>query len=314
MSFLVPTIRVGIVIALCGCGAFADSPSNRRTSTAWFHDNKASDAQPSSENKSANLPLAQLGMLLAMLPDRNAGLPSHPQASVVRRPDISVVPQNRSEESALPPLGAIVPNSTARDGDALPTPEPFNLPATAIQVGDVPARWAELRSRVLADEKVLASCNTNDGVCPPAARRFLSIVELGRKREGRAQLGWVNRAVNLSIRPMSDWAQYGYAQFWASPLQTLSSEAGDCKDYAIVKYVALRKLGIPTDDLRLVIVRDSVRQAEHEVVAVRHQNSWLILDNLTMSILDARQVAHYDPLFVMDHRGVRAFSSVVAHR
>ncbi len=113
---------------------------------------------------------------------------------------------------------------------------------------------------------------------------------------------------------MSDWAQYGYAQFWASPLQTLSSGAGDCKDYAIVKYAALRELGIAPSDLRLVIVRDDVRQAEHEILAVRYEQNWLILDNLTMAMLDAEQIRHYYPLFVMDYRGARAFTATVARR
>ena len=113
---------------------------------------------------------------------------------------------------------------------------------------------------------------------------------------------------------MSDWAQYGYAQFWASPLQTLSSEAGDCKDYAIVKYAALRELGIAPGDLRLVIVRDNLRQAEHEVLAVRDGPKWLILDNLTMAMLDAEQIRHYSPLFVMDYHGARAFTAMVARR
>ena len=113
---------------------------------------------------------------------------------------------------------------------------------------------------------------------------------------------------------MSDWAQYGYAQFWATPLQTLNSGAGDCKDYAIVKYAALRELGIAPGDLRLVIVRDDVRQAEHEVLAVRDGQQWLILDNLTMAMLDAEQIRHYYPLFVMDYRGARAFTATVARR
>ena len=127
-------------------------------------------------------------------------------------------------------------------------------------------------------------------------------------------MGWINRAINLSIMPMSDWAQYGYAQFWATPLQTLNSGAGDCKDYAIVKYAALRELGISPGDLRLVIVRDDVRQAEHEVLAVRDGQQWLILDNLTMAMLDAEQIRHYYPLFVMDYRGARAFTATVARR
>lgn len=295
-----------MVIALCCGGAFADTNASQLATAVWSYGSKASVARQTSENTLENL-TPGLGMLTSKLPDHGAESWSHSEAKVTKRSD-------ENELADFPQPDSIVPNLIPRDEDVLATSEPFNLPAQAIQTGDVQARWTELRSRVLADERILANCTTADGSCPPAAQRLLSIVEIGRKREGRAQLGGVNRAVNLSIRPMSDWVQYGYAQFWASPLQTLSSGAGDCKDYAIVKYAALRKLGISADDLRLVIVRDSVRQVEHEIVAVRHGKHWLILDNLTMSILDAEQVGHYYPLFVMDHRGVRAFTSVVAHR
>ena len=86
-------------------------------------------------------------------------------------------------------------------------------------------------------------------------------------------------------------------------LQTLASEAGDCEDYAIVKYVALRELGILPDDLRLIIVQDDKRETGHAVVAVRYEQRWLILDNRTMSILDAEDVHYYRPLFALDQQG-----------
>ncbi|MGB2648400.1 MAG: transglutaminase-like cysteine peptidase [Pseudolabrys sp.] len=97
---------------------------------------------------------------------------------------------------------------------------------------------------------------------------ILSIVDLGAQCEGRVRLGWINRAVNMTVRPVSDWVQYGYGDFWASPLQTLGSGAGDCQDYAIVKYVALRGLRIPADDLRLIVVQDEKRETGHAAVAV----------------------------------------------
>ena len=99
----------------------------------------------------------------------------------------------------------------------------------------------------------------------------------------------------MAIRPTSDWAQYGYPDFSVSPLQTLGSGAGDCEDYAIVKYVALRELGVVPDDLRLVIVQDGKREIGHAVVAVRYEQRWLILDNRTMAILDVDEVREYPP-------------------
>jgi len=55
------------------------------------------------------------------------------------------------------------------------------------------------------------------------------------------------------------------------PLQTLGSGAGDCEDYAIVKYVVLRELGITADDPHLIVVQDKKRETGHAVVAVRHE-------------------------------------------
>jgi predicted transglutaminase-like cysteine proteinase len=314
VSFFVPIGRVFILIAICCSGAFADTHPSQVFSAAGLRGSKVSDAQPMPENKLENSAPSQLSMLTPKLPDRGVGSPLSPERHVNNTPDIQFIPHSKPEDLALPQLGSFTPNMTERDDGALSMAEPFNLPAIAAQQGEVPARWAELQSRMLADEKALAACGTVNGSCPKAAQRLLSIVELGRKREGRARLGWINRAVNLSIKPMSDWTQYGYAQFWASPFQTLGSGAGDCKDYAIVKYAALRQLGIAPSDLRLVIVRDGLRQAEHEILAVRYEQNWLILDNLTMAMLNAEQIRHYYPLFVMDYRGARAFTATVAHR
>jgi predicted transglutaminase-like cysteine proteinase len=95
----------------------------------------------------------------------------------------------------------------------------------------------------------------------------------------KVALGWteINRAVNFSIRPVSDWAQYGVADFWSAPLATLGAGAGDCEDYAVLKYVALREAGIAPDDLRFLIVYYPRRGPNHVVVAVHLGEEWLIL-------------------------------------
>ena len=117
-------------------------------------------------------------------------------------------------------------------------------------------------------------------------------------------MGEINRAVNLSIRPVDDGVQYGVADFWSTPLATLSAGAGDCEDYAIVKYVALRELGIAPDDLRILIVHNPRRRTKHAVLAVHLGEQWLILDNRTMIMANSGDAIHYRPLFVLDHRGV----------
>jgi len=198
--------------------------------------------------------------------------------------------------------------SSKNDGDdgKRVSSEPFGRQLTTAPLNDFSAKWAELQSRILAEQGMLAACRSGQESCPAAARLFLRIIELGRQHEGRARLGEINRAVNLSIKPVSDWAQYGTADFWSAPLDTLRTGAGDCEDYAIVKYVALRDAGVTPDDLRLVIVRDVRRNVEHAVVAVRNNDEWLILDNRTLMMVNADEARHYFPLFMLDERGVRA--------
>jgi predicted transglutaminase-like cysteine proteinase len=232
---------------------------------------------------------------------------------------VQVTPENRSESrsehESLPRLTMLIPSRSERREEHAPiNTEPFGLPTMTALPSDVSAKWTALQSRLATEEETLAACRTGGSTCPAAARRLWSIVELARRHQGRALLGRINRAVNLSIRPTSDWAQYGVADYWATPLETLSSRAGDCEDYAIVKYVALRESGIAPDDLRLVIVRNIKEQTNHAVLAVRLEEEWLILDNRTLVMVNADVAQHYYPLFVLDQRGVRTFVTAVAHR
>ena len=187
--------------------------------------------------------------------------------------------------------------------------EPFDAPLKVTLPSEIASRWNDLQSRILSDEKTIAACRLDDTLCPPAAQRFLSLVGTAGKDALRVQLGKINRAVNLAIRPASDWAQYGLSDFWAAPLQTLASGAGDCEDYAIVKYIVLRSLGISESDLRLVIVRDDKHQTAHAIAAVRDGLEWLILDNRTMFIVNAADARYYNPLFVLEQKTPNTFAA-----
>ncbi|WP_316232401.1 transglutaminase-like cysteine peptidase [Bradyrhizobium sp. SZCCHNR1051] len=191
------------------------------------------------------------------------------------------------------------------------TAEPFGLPRGGLEAGALRDKWLTL-ARKLEDERVqLALCDGDRERCvSPAALSLLAIIDQGRIRAGRARLGEINRAVNLTIRPASDLAQYGQVDVWASPLATFERRAGDCEDYAIAKFVALRMAGIASDDLRIVILHDVVRGEDHAVAAARLDGHWLMLDNQRMAMIqdsDARQVR---PLFVIDETGISRYQAL----
>lgn len=217
-------------------------------------------------------------------------------------------PEANSTIMDLPRFAMFTPRRT--DQGLARTPvlaEPFGLQTTAAAPGEISAKWAELQPRIRSDEDTLATCRSNKNNCPAAARAFLRIVEQGRKHQGRARIAEINRAVNLSIKTMADSVQHGIDDVWSAPLATFAAGAGDCEDYAIVKYVVLRQSGTLSDNLRLVIVRDVRRGLNHAVVAVRFDGEWLILDNRHMVLVKATEAQHYSPLFVLDQRGVGEF-------
>jgi predicted transglutaminase-like cysteine proteinase len=106
---------------------------------------------------------------------------------------------------------------------------------------------------------------------------------------------------------MSDLAQYGEIDVWSSPLVTFTNGTGDCEDYAIAKFVALRQAGISPDDLRIVIMRDTIRGEDHAVAAARLDGHWLTLDNRRMAMVEDAHVRNYRPLFVIDQYGVMQY-------
>ena len=186
--------------------------------------------------------------------------------------------------------------------------EPFGLFTTALVAGGLHDKWLGLQ-RHLDDEMVqLALCDGDrDGCVSPAALRLLAIVDAARQRAGRAQLGEINRAINLAIRSVSDEAQYGETDVWASPLATFIHGAGDCEDYAIAKFAALRLAGLAAHDLRILIVRDATRGEDHAVAAARLDGRWLTLDNRRMAMIEDADIRSFRPTFVIDQNGVSRY-------
>src|ERR1700735_1535286 len=187
--------------------------------------------------------------------------------------------------------------------------EPFGLFATKLSGGGLLDKWNGVE-RKLEDEMVqLALCDGDRERCvSPAALQFLAIVDGARARDGRARFGEINRAINLAIKPMSDLAQYGQIDVWSSPLVTFATGAGDCEDYAIAKFAALRLAGVSPDDLRIVIMRDTIHGEDHAVAAARLDGHWLTLDNRRMAMVEDAYVRNYRPLFVIDRYGVMQYA------
>jgi predicted transglutaminase-like cysteine proteinase len=113
----------------------------------------------------------------------------------------------------------------------------------------------------------------------------------------------INRAVNLALIPTSDEAQWGVADHWSPPFETLQTHRGDCEDYAIVKYVALLEAGLSQDDLRIAILRNFLPNEDHAVLAARVDGEWLILNNNSLALVRDSDTVKVQPKFLLDRDG-----------
>ena len=137
-----------------------------------------------------------------------------------------------------------------------------------------------------------------EGACAgPAWLAFLDQLETDALSE---QLIQVNRYVN-EIQYIQDVANWGESDHWAAPAEFFAN-GGDCEDYAIAKYFLLRELGVPPEQLKIVVLHDRRRRQTHAVLTVTRDHRTLVLDNLRDRIVPWRELDHYLPIYSLNER------------
>lgn len=89
---------------------------------------------------------------------------------------------------------------------------------------------------------------------------------------------------------------WGQADYWAAPAEFVS-RSGDCEDFSIIKYYALKELGIDPQHMRIVAVKDRIRGIGHAVLVVFMQDNAWVLDNQTDLVLGHDRYGHYLPQY-----------------
>lgn len=188
--------------------------------------------------------------------------------------------------------------------------EPFGLHPFRAPEGKLSDKWRGVQQAIRDEAQVLAACRASGAACGSAsARRFVAIVDEARTRQGRGRIEAVNQAINKAVRYTSDTAQHGTADRWSAPLATLGAGQGDCEDYAIAKYAALRQAGMSADELRILLVRDRAAGQDHAVLAARNNGRWLMLDNRHSTLNETAELRQFTPLFALDHQGVKLLAA-----
>lgn len=156
-------------------------------------------------------------------------------------------------------------------------PHVFGLSAAAFYSRDLLSTWQSAWSPALQEFSEIS---------------FKELVEQSMEMAPEERPAFVNRWVNWHIRFKDDASDQ-----WASANATLLRGSGDCEDFAILKMALLERVGIPADQMFLIIVRDRYNPISHAVVGLRrHDDAIVILDNRTDQIRVADQITEYEPM------------------
>lgn len=134
-----------------------------------------------------------------------------------------------------------------------------------------------------------------------AKNRFLFMnktLEELRDKSDLEKLEGVNDFFN-NVRYSSDMKIYGMKDYWATPWEFLGRDKGDCEDYVIAKYFALKHLGIDPKKLYFSYVKSRRFKEPHMVLTYFEtpKSIPLVLDNTNFKIFPADQRRDLVPVY-----------------
>lgn len=142
-----------------------------------------------------------------------------------------------------------------------------------------------------APERLIQRIEREHG--PQAAARashWFELIEQGKSAPDAERLQLANGFFNRA-RFTTDAEVWQREDYWATPIEFLIEDAGDCEEFAIAKYFTLTGMGIAEDALRITYVKALILDQPHMVLAWYETPAAdpLILDNLDPRILPASQ-------------------------
>jgi len=162
-------------------------------------------------------------------------------------------------------------------------------------------KWTGMLARFrLEQEAAQGACARGAAAgCEPVEWR--QVLGALRGLDLRAKLGRVNAAVNGHpyVPSQRNW---GESNHWETPFEFLR-KSGQCQDYAVAKYLLLRAAGVPAEQLRVLVLRDTRLGLDHAVAVAYVEGEAFLLDNRIGAVVPADSVHHYQPYYSINEEG-----------
>jgi len=162
------------------------------------------------------------------------------------------------------------------------------------------------REALVLDEQTLIRAQQRFG--PGARKRLLAWMDLvngDQSQSEREKLDKVNRFFNR-LDFIDDIIHWKKKDYWATPVEFLASDGGDCEDFAIAKYFTLKLMGVDENKLTLTYVKALGPNQAHMVLTYypRPGAEPLILDSLIDAIEPASRRTDLLPVYSFNASGL----------
>ncbi|EXF47358.1 periplasmic protein-like protein [Pseudomonas sp. BAY1663] len=192
------------------------------------------------------------------------------------------------------------------------TDRPVRLAALALALLLGPLGWVPA---VLADwqawdfSRIFLTAEQRYGPLDEARNRieaWRDLLDQAAALDEREKLDQVNRFFNRHIAFSDDMHVWQQEDYWATPVEALLKGAGDCEDYALAKYFTLRRLGIPSERMRITYVKALRLNQAHMVLTYYPSPAAdpLVLDNIDGVIRPASQRNDLLPVYAFNAEGL----------
>ena len=135
--------------------------------------------------------------------------------------------------------------------------------------------------------------------------QWQELVDENQNESEQDKLELVNDFFNR-VRFVDDIIHWQQKDYWATPLELLATDAGDCEDYSIAKYFTLKALGVPESKLYITYVKAIRLNQAHMVLTYFEtpKSIPLVLDNINKRILQATKRKDLVPIYSFNGDGL----------